>query len=91
MKKRILFLLMASALVMGMLPMIANAATLPFKDVSASEWYYNDVKLAYEAGLINGKSNDVFAPNDNLTYAEAAKLAACMHQRKTGKPTIVMQ
>ncbi|NLZ37173.1 MAG: S-layer homology domain-containing protein [Clostridiales bacterium] len=67
----------------------AFAATIPFADVPESAWYYSDVKAAYESGLINGKSEDTFAPDDNLTYAEAVKLAVCMYQKHTeGKVTI---
>ena len=58
-------------------------ADMPFTDVPESEWYYNDVKIAYNFGLINGKTQTTFAPADNLTYAEAVKLAACMHQLAT--------
>ena len=54
-----------------------------FSDVRAADWFYNDVRMAYESGLIDGKSPTNFAPNDNLTYAEAIKLAACMHQLYT--------
>ena len=54
-------------------------APLPFADITPSDWFYNDVKTAYTNGLINGKG-DIYAPNDNMTYAEAVKLAACMHQ-----------
>ena len=62
-----------------------NSAALPFPftDVKTSHWFYNDVKTAWEMGLINGKTNTLFAPEDNLTYAEAVKLAACMHQLYT--------
>ncbi|MCL2814558.1 MAG: S-layer homology domain-containing protein [Oscillospiraceae bacterium] len=61
-----------------------------FIDVSESEWYYSDVKIAWQLGLISGKSDTSFAPGDNLTYAEAVKLAACMHQLYTeGKVTLV--
>ena len=67
----------------------AFAETIPFADVPLSAWYYSDVKAAYESGLINGKSEDTFAPDDNLTYAEAVKLAVCMYQKHTeGKVTI---
>jgi len=55
----------------------------PFTDVPESEWFYNDVKIAWESGLINGKSDTIFAPADDLTYSEAIKLAACMHQLYT--------
>ena len=58
-------------------------ADLPFTDVPESEWYYNDVITAFKFGLINGKTQTTFAPTDNLTYAEAVKLASCMHQLYT--------
>lgn len=59
---------------------ILSGHPLAFADVSPRAWYFNDVKTAYETGLINGRSETVFAPEENLTYAEAVKLAACMHQ-----------
>ena len=58
----------------------SSAASFPFTDVLPSHWSYADVRVAWEQGLINGKSDTLFAPEDNLTYAEAVKLAACMHQ-----------
>ncbi|MDR0491414.1 MAG: S-layer homology domain-containing protein [Oscillospiraceae bacterium] len=61
----------------------SGGTPFPFIDVRTSDWFYNDVKTAWEQGLINGKSATIFAPNDNLTYAEAVKLAACMHQLYT--------
>ena len=56
---------------------------LPFTDVPETAWYYNDVKTAYSTGLVNGRTATSFAPKDNMTYAEAIKLAACMHQLYT--------
>lgn len=57
------------------------ASSIPFSDVPSTSWFYQDVKIAYELGLINGKTANQFAPNDSLTCAEAVKLAACMHQQ----------
>ncbi|MDO4270258.1 MAG: trypsin-like peptidase domain-containing protein [Eubacteriales bacterium] len=50
-----------------------------FADVAADAWYAENVRLAYEYGLINGKTAGSFAPGDPLTVAEAVKLAACLH------------
>lgn len=47
---------------------------MPFTDVAEEAWYYNDVKLAYEYGLINGKTDRIFDPNANITRAEMATL-----------------
>ena len=79
--KRILGAIVAVCLILTMVP--AVLAVTPFTDVTADQWYYSDVENAYDMGLINGKTATEFAPQDNLTYAEAVKLAACMHQRYT--------
>ena len=79
--RRILSAIVAVCLILAMVP--AVLAVTPFTDVTADQWYYSDVENAYNMGLINGKTATEFAPQDNLTYAEAAKLAACMHQRVT--------
>lgn len=96
MKKLISIIALLLALIMSLtavadtLLIMPSPSALPFKDVSESAWYYADVKSAYESGLINGKgSTDTYKPDDNMTYAEAAKLAACMHQSYTeGKVTL---
>ena len=51
----------------------------PFADVKSSDWYYASVISAHEMGLINGKSANEYKPDDNMTYAEAVKLAVCMN------------
>ncbi|MCR4904605.1 MAG: S-layer homology domain-containing protein, partial [Clostridiales bacterium] len=65
-----------------------------FKDVPESEWYYSWVYEAVDLGLINGKGKDTdgkdyFDPKGEMTFAQAAKLAACMHELSTtGKITL---
>ena len=83
MKKRILAFLLAALLCAGLLSVSAFAADLAFTDVSADAWYYEDVMNAVETGLVNGKTETTFCPDDELTYAEAVKLAACMNQSYT--------
>jgi len=78
--KRLLALIMAIVMCIAVMP--AYASELPFSDVPKDAWYYNDVKIAYESELINGR-NGKYYPDDNMTYAEAIKLAACMYQRYT--------
>ena len=61
----------------------------PFTDVKEGDWFYGDVYKANRMGLINGKTAELYKPNDNMTYAEAIKLAACMSQYKAeGKVTL---
>ena len=50
-----------------------------FVDVSNSDWYAENVKMAYELSLVNGTSDTTFSPNSNLTIAEAITLASRMH------------
>ena len=86
--KKIITLIFAVIMCLGMMSTVF-AAEFKFTDVNESDWFYNDVKGAVEMGLINGKSETEYKPNDNLTYAEAIKLAACMNQLYTeGKVTL---
>lgn len=50
-----------------------------FADVSISDWYAENVKMAYELSLVNGTSDTSFSPNSNLTIAEAITLASRMN------------
>jgi len=52
----------------------------PFVDVPSDAWYHDEVVKAVDTGIINGKTETEFKPDDLLTYAEALKLAACMNQ-----------
>ncbi len=55
---------------------------LPFADVSASDWFFEYVKYVFENKLMNGVSDDLFAPNASLTRA---MLVTILH-RKAGEP-----
>ena len=54
--------------------------SFPFTDVPERAWYYESVRGAHRMGLINGKTETAYIPESSMTYAEAIKLAACMHQ-----------
>ena len=43
-----------------------------FSDVSPSAWYNGYVNLAYSQGLVSGKGNGTFAPDEPVTYGEMA-------------------
>lgn len=86
--KKIISSLLTAALCMSF-SAVSFAEGINFKDVKKGDWFYDDVKATVEMGLINGKDADSYAPDDNLTYAEAIKLAACMNQLyKNGKVTL---
>lgn len=88
MKRKMALALTALTLFGGMLP-VAGAALSDFTqqrtyagqftDVAANAWYYDNVKTAYELGLVNGSSNTTYSPEDNITVAEVQTLVARIH------------
>jgi len=77
--KRFLSVLLALTMCISMASAVF-AAEMNFIDVVEGDWYYEDVKYAVENGLINGKTENLFAPDSSLTGSEAIKLAACINQ-----------
>ena len=77
--KKLLSLFIAAIMCFSMMS-TAIAAEMNFVDVQPDAWYYEDVKYAVENGLINGKTENLFAPASSLTGSEAIKLAACINQ-----------
>jgi len=51
-----------------------------FTDSTQDKWFYSYVCYAVQKGLVNGRSATSYAPDANLSIAEAIKLAACMNQ-----------
>lgn len=39
----------------------------PFRDVTKSDWFYDDVRFANQNGLFNGVEKDLFAPEESMT------------------------
>lgn len=70
MMKRLVSLLLAVVMLLGMLPVTAIAAqdpVNPFKDVNEGDWYYDAVLYVYSHGLFNGMSEDTFDPYGTMT------------------------
>lgn len=62
---------------------------LPFADMQPGVWYYDEVRQAWKADLINGTSATTYEPEATLTVAQAIKLAAVLHQmEQRGKVTL---
>ncbi|MBQ8588433.1 MAG: S-layer homology domain-containing protein [Clostridia bacterium] len=80
MKKRFTALLLLMCLIIGILPAEASedaSAEVPkmcFADVTEEQPAYSAIEYLYENGVINGKSETIFAPEDNLTREELAKI-----------------
>lgn len=56
----------------SILPDISNKTV--FHDVCSEHWASDAILKLHEMGIINGKADKVFAPNDLVTRAEVAKL-----------------
>lgn len=61
-----------------------------FTDLSGAHWGYDNVKTAYEYGLMKGESDSLFAPDSNLTVAATITMAARLHSiYQTGRESFV--
>ncbi|MCI9551680.1 MAG: hypothetical protein HFF25_09055 [Oscillospiraceae bacterium] len=58
-----------------------------FTDVRASDWFADNVKSAYELGLMKGNTPATFAPNATITVAEAVTVAARVRDIYWGEGT----
>ena len=56
-----------------------------FSDVKSTSWYAKEVASAYELGFMNGKGEGTFAPDGNVTVAEAITMASRVHAIYNGK------
>ena len=48
--------------------------SVPFKDVSDGSYYANAVAWAHQNGIVNGVSENEFAPNENITREQIAAI-----------------
>ncbi|MCR8743799.1 S-layer homology domain-containing protein [Romboutsia lituseburensis] len=53
-----------------------------FNDVQINNWFYDDVCKAVKAGYINGKSDNTFEPNQNITREEVAVILTNINKNK---------
>ena len=48
--------------------------SLPFKDIEPNGWSYEDIKVAYDAGIIKGASETEFVPGRGVTREEVGAM-----------------
>ena len=65
-------------------------AAVPFTDVTQGAWYYDNVRLAYSLGLMNGVTLTSFDPESTVTLAQAVTLAARAYCQYYGLPEITI-
>ena len=61
-----------------------NSYSNNFSDVTDANWFYENVKTAYELGFMNGKSEGKFDPSGNVTVVEAVTMASRLHAKYRG-------
>lgn len=62
--------------------------TNPFKDLDEADWARDYILKLYGKGIINGKTNDRFVPNDKITRAEIIKIIVeAFDLKATGEKT----
>ena len=65
----------------------AGQAVSKFEDVKESDWFYPYVATLYNLGIINGRSETKFAPNEPVTREEMAKMIS-LALSKAGKVSL---
>ena len=60
---------------------------LPFADVTSTDWFYNDVKYAYETGLMTGTASDAFSPEAPVTRGMVMTILARREGIRTDRYT----
>ena len=78
MKKKILSFILTAIMLLGVIviPSAAASGDLPFKDVPENKWFCKAVKSVYEAGIMNGLTDDTFGPNDPMTRGQFVTIIA---------------
>lgn len=53
---------------------LGSLAVVPFTDIDASHWAYNDITCTYNAGIIKGMTETTFVPDGTVTKGQFATL-----------------
>ncbi|GIP09863.1 hypothetical protein J1TS5_20330 [Paenibacillus macerans] len=65
-----------TSLLVRALGLKAHGTAARFGDVKTTDWFAEDIAAANEAGIIHGKSQNVFAPGASVTRQEMAAILA---------------
>jgi hypothetical protein len=68
---------------------LTSEAPPQFDDVPADAWYADAVAAAYEAGIIKGRSDAIFAPSGLITREEMAVMILRAYEYATGKVALI--
>ncbi len=63
-----------SSIISRMLSLKGDVSQLKFNDVKSTDWFAADVAAVFEAKIVEGKSTEIFAPQDKITREEMAAM-----------------
>ncbi|RKP54001.1 hypothetical protein D7Z26_11465 [Cohnella endophytica] len=64
---------------------LTKEAPIKFVDVPTNAWYAKSVAIAFQAGIVKGKSPTTFDPNGKITREEMVTMLMQAYEVKTGK------
>ena len=73
-KVKIMSIVLAFALVMGLAVTSLAASVSDFTDVKTGDWFFDYVKIACDNNLISGTSATTFSPNTTMTRGQFVTL-----------------
>lgn len=76
-RKRIAGVILSAAMLMLVLPIMANAESNKFSDVPQSHWAYETINELTDKGVINGMGDGTFVPEGTVTREQFMKLLVC--------------
>lgn len=80
--KKVISLSVMFALMVSMVNFVfADNDTTTFLDVPSDHWAYNEIQYFYRENIVDGIGNDKFAPDDNVTREQLAKLISIIYAK----------
>lgn len=74
--KKIISTLLIAALTFSFC--VSAQSTIPFSDVSPEHWAYDAISYFYSAEVINGMNDTIYAPDENISREQLAKLLSVL-------------
>ncbi|MCR4435355.1 MAG: S-layer homology domain-containing protein [Clostridiales bacterium] len=76
-----------AAIMTRMFKLADTGAAVSFSDVNADQWFYKDVMAAAKAGLISGRPDGTFGPDEKISRQDMAVIAARALAKLQGRKT----
>ncbi len=70
-------------------PIVTPSKTSAFTDMNNAKWAEEAVYALYEKGIVSGRTANTFAPNDNITRAEFAKLLVALKGAQNSNLSVI--